>query len=139
MKAEPACAGLVCLPLRGQHRLGSLVGRSLLFPVELQAANRLASTNWTYFKGLPVSYPTMQEHNRLPAMSSPDLIDQIAERVERLLVRHEELQRTNALLAEQVQALTQERDSLKSRLNAARARVDALIDRLPGAAAEEQS
>jgi uncharacterized protein (TIGR02449 family) len=81
----------------------------------------------------------MLEHNRLPAMSSPDLIDQIAERVERLLVRHEELQRTNALLAEQVQALTQERDSLKSRLNAARARVDALIDRLPGAAAEEQS
>ena len=72
-------------------------------------------------------------------MSSPDLIDQIAERVERLLVRHEELQRTNALLAEQVQALTQERDSLKSRLNAARARVDSLIDRLQGAAAEDQS
>ncbi|MFM7009276.1 MAG: DUF904 domain-containing protein, partial [Betaproteobacteria bacterium] len=62
-------------------------------------------------------------------MSSPDLIDQIAERVERLLVRHEELQRTNDLLAEQVQALTHERDSLKSRLSAARARVDALIDR----------
>ncbi|XJC77870.1 DUF904 domain-containing protein [Delftia tsuruhatensis] len=55
----------------------------------------------------------------------------MAERVERLLVRHEELQRTNALLAEQVAALTQERDSLRSRLNAARARVDALIERLP--------
>jgi uncharacterized protein (TIGR02449 family) len=61
----------------------------------------------------------------------PDFLDHIAERVERLLVRHEELQRTNALLAEQVAALTQERDSLRSRLNAARARVDALIERLP--------
>jgi len=30
-----------------------------------------------------------------------------------------------------VQALTQERDSLKSRLSAARARVDALLARLP--------
>jgi hypothetical protein len=47
------------------------------------------------------------------------------------LLRHEELQRTNALLAQQVQALTLERDQLKSRLAAARARVDALIERLP--------
>ena len=64
-------------------------------------------------------------------MTTPPLIEQIAERVERLLVRHEELQRTNDLLTQQVQALTQERDSLKSRLMAARARVDSLIDRLP--------
>jgi uncharacterized protein (TIGR02449 family) len=64
-------------------------------------------------------------------MTSQTSLDHIAERVERLLVRHEELQRTNALLAEQVAALTQERDSLRSRLNAARARVDALIERLP--------
>jgi hypothetical protein len=48
-----------------------------------------------------------------------------------LLLRHGELQRTNALLSEQLQALTQERDSLKSRLHAARARVDALLQRLP--------
>ena len=58
--------------------------------------------------------------------------EQIAERVERLLVRYEELQRTNALLSSQVQALTVERDSFKSRLGAARARIDALLDRLPG-------
>ncbi|KFJ09666.1 hypothetical protein DR66_1907 [Delftia acidovorans] len=64
-------------------------------------------------------------------MTSQTSLDHIAERVERLLVRHEELQRTNALLAEQVAALTQERDLLRSRLNAARARVDALIERLP--------
>ncbi len=64
-------------------------------------------------------------------MASPVQIEQVAERVERLLVRYEELQRTNALLTEQVEVLTQERDSLKSRLSAARARVDALLERLP--------
>lgn len=64
-------------------------------------------------------------------MASASQVDQIAERVERLLVRYEELQRTNVLLAQQVEALTQERDSLKSRLSAARTRVDALLERLP--------
>lgn len=64
-------------------------------------------------------------------MSKPSQVDQIAERVERLLVRYEELRRTNALLTEQVASLTHERDTLKSRLHAARARVDALIQRLP--------
>ncbi|MCH7344893.1 DUF904 domain-containing protein [Pelomonas sp. CA6] len=58
-------------------------------------------------------------------------ITELADRVERLLLRHEELTRTNALLEQQVQSLTQERDSLRSRLAAARARVDALLDRLP--------
>ena len=66
-------------------------------------------------------------------MAHSDTIDQIAERVDHLLLRHEELQRTNALLAQQVQALTLERDQLKSRLSAARARVDSLIERLPQA------
>ena len=64
-------------------------------------------------------------------MSDQTQIDQITQRVERLLLRHEELQRTNALLSEQVSVLTQDRDSLKSRLSAARARVDALLERLP--------
>jgi len=68
-------------------------------------------------------------------MSNQSQIDQIAERVERLLVRYEELQRTNALLSAQVDSLAQERDSLKSRLGAARARVEALLERLPEAAA----
>jgi cell division protein ZapB len=65
------------------------------------------------------------------AMANQTQIDQITERVERLLLRHEELQRTNALLNEQVGVLTHERDSLRSRLSAARARVDALLERLP--------
>jgi uncharacterized protein (TIGR02449 family) len=66
-------------------------------------------------------------------MANSSQIDQISERVERLLLRYQELQRTNVLLGAQVDALTQERDSLKSRLGAARARVDALLERLPEA------
>ena len=49
-------------------------------------------------------------------MADTHHLDQIAERVERLLLRHEELQRTNTLLLEQVQTLQTERDSLKSRV-----------------------
>lgn len=64
-------------------------------------------------------------------MANQTPIDQIAERVERLLLRYEELQRTNALLTSQVETLSHERDSLKSRLSAARARVDALLERIP--------
>jgi uncharacterized protein (TIGR02449 family) len=58
-------------------------------------------------------------------------IEELAERVERLLLRHEEIKRTNALLEQQLAAVTTERDSLKSRLNAARSRIDALLERLP--------
>ena len=62
-------------------------------------------------------------------------IDAIIERTERLLLRHEELTRTNALLQDQLNALTHDRDTLKSRLSAARSRIDALIERLPEQAA----
>ena len=65
------------------------------------------------------------------SMTTQPSLDLIAERVERLLVRHEELQRTNTLLTDQVSVLTHERDLLRLRLQAARARVDALIERLP--------
>ncbi len=63
----------------------------------------------------------------------PQLQD-LAERVERLLLRHQELQRTNQLLEQQLASVTQERDGLRSRLNAARGRIDALIERLPAEA-----
>jgi len=36
------------------------------------------------------------------------------------------------LLEQQLAAITQERDVLRSRLNAARGRIDALLERLPG-------
>lgn len=62
-------------------------------------------------------------------------LDDLAERIERLVLRHEELQRTNALLQTQLASVTNERDSLRSRLAAARARIDALLDRLPADAA----
>ena len=64
-------------------------------------------------------------------MTNHHTIDLIAERVEHLLLRHEELARTNELLCQQVSAMSQERDLLKSRLAAARARIDSLIERLP--------
>jgi uncharacterized protein (TIGR02449 family) len=58
-------------------------------------------------------------------------LEDLAERVERLLLRHDELKRTNALLEQQVAVLSSERDSLRSRLSAARARIDVLLERLP--------
>ena len=63
-------------------------------------------------------------------------IEELADRVERLLLRHEELQRTNALLTSQLAATAGERDNLRSRLNAARSRVDVLLERLPREPAE---
>lgn len=58
-------------------------------------------------------------------------VEDLADRVERLLLRHEELRRTSALLEQQLASATHERDSLRSRLNAARSRIDALLERLP--------
>jgi uncharacterized protein (TIGR02449 family) len=58
-------------------------------------------------------------------------LQDLAERVERLVVRHEELKRTSMLMEQQLQAVTSERDSLRSRLAAARGRIDALLARLP--------
>jgi cell division protein ZapB len=58
-------------------------------------------------------------------------IEELAERVERLLLRHDELQRTNGLLEAQLASITAERDSLRSRLHAARGRIDSLLERLP--------
>jgi hypothetical protein len=61
-------------------------------------------------------------------------LPELAERIDRLLLRHDELVRTNALMDQQLQLALAERDSLKSRLAAARARVDALLDKLPAEA-----
>ena len=58
-------------------------------------------------------------------------IEELADRVERLLLRHGELQRTNALLTAQLATTAGERDNLRSRLNAARSRIDTLLERLP--------
>ena len=107
----------------------AMCGATSLLPVELQHVNHTASTNPVILRPFTTRRPTIGGC----MATTPSTTDQIAERVERLLVRHAELQRTNALLSEQVAALTQERDSLKSRLSAARSRVDALLERLPQA------
>lgn len=61
-------------------------------------------------------------------------LEDLVERVDRLVLRHQELKRTSALIAEQLVAVTNERDSLRSRLAAARSRIDALLARLPSEA-----
>lgn len=58
-------------------------------------------------------------------------LEELAERVERLVLRHDELKRTNELLEQQLAQLVTERDNLRSRLSAARSRVEALLERLP--------
>jgi len=58
-------------------------------------------------------------------------LQELADRIERLVLRHDELKRTNTLLEEKLATVGSERDSLKSRLAAARARIDALLERLP--------
>lgn len=63
--------------------------------------------------------------------------EDLAERVDRLVVRHQELKRTSALIAQQLVSVTNERDTLRSRLAAARARIDALLARLPAETASD--
>lgn len=58
-------------------------------------------------------------------------LQDLAGRLDRLLLRHQELVRTNALLREQLGSIGAERENLKSRLTAARSRIDALLERLP--------
>ena len=58
-------------------------------------------------------------------------LEDLADRIERLVLRHEELERTNTLLRRQLDEVSTERDSLRSRLTAARTRIDTLLERLP--------
>lgn len=66
-------------------------------------------------------------------------LEDLADRVERLLLRHDELKRTAALLEQQLAAVTQERDSMRTRLSTARSRIDALLERLPNEAAPKNA
>ncbi|MDH4052773.1 MAG: DUF904 domain-containing protein [Rubrivivax sp.] len=58
-------------------------------------------------------------------------LEDLAERVERLVLRHEELKRAQSLLERELDAVSTERDGLKARLALARTRIDALVARLP--------
>ena len=64
-------------------------------------------------------------------MAVQTYINEIAARIDRLLARHEELQRTNALLQQQLQQVTQERDQLSTKCQLVKQRLDGLIERLP--------
>ena len=64
-------------------------------------------------------------------MNDTQIIDPLSDRIERLLLRHEESRRTVELLKQQVRELTSERDSLQSRLQAASQRIEAVLERLP--------
>lgn len=63
-------------------------------------------------------------------MANTASLEKLAERVERLLLRYAELQRTNELLSRQLQEVGEECDQLKQRLATARTRIDALLERL---------
>ena len=102
-----------------------LAERKLLLPVELRCVNHNASTNTI------ILATSGKRTRKMRDMSENNPLDAVLERVEHLLVRYEELKRTNELLVNQVDTLTQERDSLKSRLQEARRRIDGLLDRLP--------
>jgi cell division protein ZapB len=58
-------------------------------------------------------------------------LEDLVERVDRLVLRHQELKRASTLIEQQLAAVSAERDSLRSRLAAARARIDALLERFP--------
>ena len=62
-------------------------------------------------------------------------LEDLADRIDRLLQRHDALQHKVAGLEAQLVRVGDERDSLRSRLNAARSRIDALLERLPPDAA----
>ena len=100
---------------------------SFCFPFNCAGMNAGTGTN-SAIVSRGGAYNLRSRHARAQAMSK---IEALADRVDRLLLRHEELQRTNALLEQQLAAVTHERDNLRSRLNAARSRIDALLERLP--------
>jgi cell division protein ZapB len=66
-------------------------------------------------------------------MADQNYIDQVSSRIDRLLLRHQELLRTQQLLEAQVQALSEERDRLREQCASARQRIDALLEYLPPA------
>ncbi len=64
-------------------------------------------------------------------MTTVSSLNDLAPRIDALLARYEELAHAHSLLQAQHAAALQERDSLRLRLQAARARIDALIEQLP--------
>ncbi len=64
------------------------------------------------------------------APDTPISLDQVADQLERLLLLYEEAQKANMLLQAQLDEANQTNNSLRSRLSAARTRIDGLINQL---------
>ena len=121
----------------------TILGQSYLLGCPTRVKNAVVTSFCFPFNcasGTPARAPTARIvvrrdlYNRATLSHPPSAmskIEELADRVERLLLRHAELQRTSALLEKQVTDVTHERDNLRSRLNAARSRIDALLERLP--------
>lgn len=62
-------------------------------------------------------------------------LQDLSDRVERLLRQHDELKRTNLLLEQQLATLIRERDLLRTRLDTARVRIDGLMQKAAAAPA----
>lgn len=65
------------------------------------------------------------------AVDAMSRLEDLAERIDRLVARHEALKRSNAQLSKQLAELSHEHHSLQARLGAALRRLDALSERLP--------
>lgn len=120
----------VHLPLRGQRWLGLRSAcvmhglRPPSFPLNCRPGTGLRAPTPGILGG--------RTYNRC-TMSDTHTFAELADRIDRLLLRHEELQRTNELLSTEVDSLQAERDLLRSKLAAARARIVTLLERLTAA------
>ena len=120
--------GFVRLTVAGAAQVEATLAssRPLCFPFNCDGKNTATGTNGK--DGISEGQPPTISAERASAMST---LEDLADRVERLLLRHDELKRTAALLEQQLAAVAHERDSMRARLSAARSRIDALLERLP--------
>lgn len=79
---------------------------------------------------MPLIYFFIPLSNTMHDPDTPIALDQVADQLERLLLRYEEVQKANTLLQAQLDEATQTSDSLRSRLSAARTRIDGLLNQL---------
>ncbi len=118
--------------MRGQRRFKKTrTAFFFCFPFNCAGENTGTGTNAGHCKQRQHAQADLYNGRHLCTRRAMSKIEELADRVERLLVRHQELQRSQTSLREQLAAMTRERDSLRSRLNAARSRIDVLLERLP--------
>ena len=104
-RAEAAWAASSAVPLRGQRRPGCVRPESsacsLCFPFNCAGKNTGAGTNERQCSRARPYNPS-QFHAHATTTLAMATVEDLADRVERLLLRHEELRRTAALLEQQL-------------------------------------